>query len=367
MGMTYEESLLKKQETVRKLLRGLPVSVLPIIPSDNYEYYRNKVHAAFGVEKGEIVAGMYEASSHKIVENPGCLLENQKAAKIIETIKTLAREFKLQIYDERRGTGVLRRVLVRTADGTGEILVVLVVANFVFPGKKNFVKALLKKHPEITSLVLNINMRRDSMILGNKSEVLFGRGYITDSLCGLKFRISPESFYQINHDQAEKLYAQAIASANIGPQDTVIDAYCGTGTIGLSASKYAGSVVGVELNPKAVKDAISNAKLNSVKNTFFVNGDASEFMVKEAMSRKRYDVVILDPPRAGTTPEFIKACERLSPKRIVYVSCNPETLARDLPLFIKSGYSPQTATPVDMFPFTDSIELVVSLELTGVK
>ncbi|MCQ2528635.1 MAG: 23S rRNA (uracil(1939)-C(5))-methyltransferase RlmD [Saccharofermentans sp.] len=365
MGKTYGETLTIKQDTVRKLLKGLPVSVLPIIPSPDSCYYRNKVHAAFGYNRGKVICGMYETSSHRICENEGCYLENQKAASIINTIKNLAQSFKLSIYDERRGIGVLRRVLVRTADETGQILVVIVIGDRNFPGKKNFIKALLDKHPEITSIVVNINIRKDSMILGNKSEVVYGRGYITDVLCGLKFRISPESFYQINRKQTEQLYSKAIELAELSPKDKVIDAYCGIGTIGMACSSACGSVTGVELNPHAVKDAINNAKANAVKNVRFVCGDAGEFMVQEASSGNKYDVVILDPPRAGTTPEFIKACQTLSPEKIVYVSCNPETLARDIPVFMKHGYIPNSAVPVDMFPWTDSIETICVLTRKG--
>lgn len=361
-GKSYSESISQKQKTIGKLLKGLPVSVLPIISAKDPFFYRNKVHAAFGVAKGgKIVCGMYEQSSHRIVETTKCSIENKKAASIIETIKLLAKSFKLPIYDEKRRVGILRRVLIRTADKTGEILVVLVVGNKMFPGKKNFIKVLVEKHPEITSVVVNVNTRSDSMILGASSEVSYGKGFIIDELCGLKFKISPESFYQINHDQTERLYSQAIEMAGLSSSDKVIDAYCGIGTIGLSASKYAGKVVGVELNPQAVKDAINNAKSNGVKNARFFCGDAGEFMVKAASNNEKYDVVFLDPPRAGTTVDFIKACQKLSPRKIVYVSCNPETLARDLPIFMKHGYTPETAVPVDMFPWTDSIETVCSL------
>lgn len=359
--MSYEESLAAKQKRIGKLLKGLPLSVLPIIPSEPY-YYRNKVHAAFGMDKGRVICGMYEPNSHRIVENADCLLENRTASDIIITIRELTCAFRLPVYDERRGTGVIRRVLIRTADATGEVLVVIVTGANVFPGRKNFVRALLDKHPEITSVVININNRRDSMILGSRSEVVHGRGYITDILCGLKFRISPESFYQINRKQTEKLYAQAIALADIRQEDKVLDAYCGVGTIGLSMSKVAGKVTGVELNSRAVKDAITNARQNEVKNAYFIEGDATRFMMDSARGKDRYDVVVLDPPRSGTTPEFIKACRVLSPRKIVYVSCNPETLARDLPLFMENGYKPVSAVPVDMFPWTDSIETVVSME-----
>lgn len=361
-GRNYNETLGHKQFYIEKLLREFNVSVRPIVRDDNPFYYRNKVHAAFASLKGKrIISGTYEEGTHKIVNSDECLLQNREATAIIATIRRLAGEFKLSIYNEDTHKGLLRRVLIRTADKRGEILVVLVMADTMFPGKKNFIAKLRKEHPSITSVVININKRTDSMILGDKSENAFGSGFIIDELCGLKFKLSPESFYQINHDQCEKLYAKAMEYAALDKDCKVLDAYCGIGTIGLIASKKAGLVNAVELNKVAVRDAIGNAKANGITNTHFVSADATEYILKEASRGEKYDVIFLDPPRSGTTPEFIDACKKLSPKRIVYVSCGPESLARDLKLFSKAGYKIVEATPVDMFPWTEHVETVCLL------
>lgn len=361
-GKNYSESIGFKQFYIEKLFREFNCKVNTIIPDDNPCYYRNKVHAAFATIKGgRIISGTYEEGTHKIVNSDECMLQNKEATAIIATIRKLLAEFKIPVYNEDTKRGLLRRVLIRTADKRGEILVVLVMADSVFPGKKNFISKLRKEHPSITSVVININKRTDSMILGDKSENAFGSGFIIDELCGLKFKISPESFYQINHDQCEKLYSKAIEYAALDKDSKVLDAYCGIGTIGLIASKEAGLVNAVELNKVAVRDAIGNAKANGITNTHFVSQDATEYILKEASRGEKYDVIFLDPPRSGTTPEFIDACKKLAPKRIVYVSCGPESLARDLKLFDKAGYKVVEATPVDMFPWTDHVEVVSSL------
>ena len=361
----YEKELSLKQEIVGQLLSGLVPVVEPIIGADNPYHYRNKVHAALGMDRGRIIAGTYEPGTHKIIDGGGNELENESAVKVINDIVKIAAKYHMSIYNEKTGQGFLRRILVRTADGTGQMLVVVVVTDHMFPGKKNFVKTLVGKHPEITSIVININRRTDSMILGDKSEVCYGPGYITDTLLGKKFSISAESFYQINREQAQKLYSKAIEYAGLSKSDRVLDAYCGTGTIGICMSDDAGSVVGVELNSKAVSDAGHNIRKNNASNVKVINADATEYMEKTAAAGKeKFDVVLLDPPREGTTPEFISACGKLKPSRIVYVSCNPETLARDLKLFAGEGYSAVKACPVDMFCFTEHVETVCLLSNT---
>lgn len=362
IGVSYEEQLLKKQKTFNDLMKGIDCDVMPIIGAKDPYNYRNKVHAAFGREKGKVISGTYAEGSHRIISNDSCIIEDKRASAIIKDIRKLAVDFKLQIYDERNKTGILRRVLVRVAVSTGEILVVLVNGGTFFPGKKNFIAKLTKMHPEITTVVININKRTDSMILGDKSETVYGKGFITDELCGLKFRISAQSFYQINHDQTERLYTQGMTFAALGPKDKVLDAYCGIGTIGMVAAKIAGEVVGVELNKAAVSDAITNKRANGMKNISFVNADATRYIEEAAAAGEKFDVVFLDPPRSGTTIEFIRAVSKLKAKRVVYISCSPDTLARDLRLFSKNGYKVRSAVPVDMFPWTDSTEAVAWLE-----
>ena len=254
--------------------------------------------------------------------------------------------------------------MVRTAHATGQILVVLVLASPILPSKNNFVKALIKKHPQITSIVLNVNERHTSMVLGERNITLYKKGYITDELCGNTYRISPSSFYQVNPIQTKALYETAIAYAGLTGTETVIDAYCGIGTIGMTAAAHAKNVIGVELNPSAVRDAIGNAKLNHCKNIRFVCADAGEYMKKLAANDEKttIDVVFMDPPRSGSTPAFIEALHRLAPKKIVYISCNPDTLGRDLRIFETYGYIAKVCQPFDMFPFTDDVENVTVLE-----
>ncbi len=290
-----------------------------------------------------------------------CLLENQKADEIIVSIRGLLKSFKIRPYDEDRGYGLLRHVLIRTGYVTGEIMVVLVLTSPILPSKNNFVKALLKLHPEITTIVLNVNDKDTSMVLGEKETVLYGKGYIEDILAGKRFRISSRSFYQVNPVQTEKLYGKAVAYAALTGRETVLDAYCGTGTIGLIASDKAKEVIGVESNPAAVRDAIINAKQNGITNITFYQNDAGKLIGQMAEQNASVDVVFMDPPRAGSTNIFLDALVKLKPKRIVYVSCNPETLARDLRYLLQKGYRMEKGTGVDMFPWTASIEAVVLL------
>ena len=229
-----------------------------------------------------------------------------------------------------------------------------------FPSKTHFLKVLKEKHPEINTIVQNVNAYNTSMVLGQRNIVLVGKGYIEDVLCGYRFRISPSSFYQINHQQTEKLYKAAINMAEITKKDTVIDAYCGIGTIGIAASGKAGHVIGVELNKDAVKDAEENAKINNIKNIRFVNADAGEFLVEYA-AKKKADVVIMDPPRSGSSEEFLNAILKIKPDRVVYVSCNPDTQRRDVEVLLKGGYKVKGCKPFDMFPFTDNTENVIAL------
>ena len=287
--------------------------------------------------------------------------EDEKADEIIGTIRRLLKNFKLRPYNEDTGRGFLRHVLVKRGFKSGQIMVVLVTGTRDFPKKKDFVATLLKIHPEITTVVQNVNNQKTSMVLGNRSEVLFGDGYITEQLGDFSFRISPKAFYQINPIQTEVLYNTTLEFAGLTGKETVIDAYCGTGTIGIFASPKAKKVVGVELNPDAVKDARVNAKLNSAENTEFYNADAGEFLADAAVSNEKYDVVIMDPPRSGSTVKFLKSVVKLAPKTVVYVSCNPETLARDLMFLVRNGYKVKKIQPVDMFPHTNHVETVVLL------
>ena len=364
-GVPYEKQLEKKRALVRACMEH--VKVHPVIGMDNPLHYRNKVHAVFGRDRrGNVVSGVYEEKSHRIVPVEICMIENGEADAFISSIRGLVKDFKIKIYDEDSGCGLLRHVLVRTGHATGEILVVLVLASPILPSKNNFVKALRKRHPGITSVVLNVNERHTSMVLGERNIVLYGKGYIEDELCGNRYRISPNSFYQVNSVQTRVLYEKAMEYAHLTGKETVIDAYCGIGTIGITAAARAKKVIGVEVNPSAVRDAAANAKRAGCKNISFYKGDAGEYMKALAAlpknEREPVDVVFLDPPRSGSSHAFLQALVQLAPKRIVYISCDPQTLGRDLRELRKSGYAARECQPVDMFPFTDDIENVALIE-----
>lgn len=360
-GISYKEQLAAKQKKMNKLLKKF-ANVKPIIGMENPFYYRNKVHAVFDRDrKGNIICGTYEAKTHKVVPVEECLIEDKISQEIIRTIRDMLKSFKIKTYDENTGYGLLRHVLVRRGFSTGEIMVVLVVASPIFPSKNNFVKALRKKYPQITTVVLNVNDKKTSMVLGERDIVLYGKGFIRDNLCGCSFRISPQSFYQVNPVQTEILYKTAIEYAGLGRKETVIDAYCGIGTIGLVAAGKAKNVIGVELNPDAVHDAKVNARENKITNARFYQGDAGEFMEKMAEEGERADVVFMDPPRTGSDKKFMSSVIKLAPSRIVYISCGPESLARDLEYFTGHGYAVRKIQPVDMFSFTDHCENVVLL------
>ena len=360
-GMDYGSQLKEKQKYVQKLLKnyGKPE---PILGMENPYYYRNKVHAVYKHQKnGEISSGIYEEGTHKVVPVESCQIENQEADKVIQTIRKLAKSFKIKIYNEDSGYGLLRHVLIRYGRVTGEMMVVLVAASPIFPSKNNFVKALRKEHPEITTVVLNINDKSTSMVLGERNIILYGKGYIEDELCGCRFRISPNSFYQVNPVQTEVLYQKAISLAGLSGKEKVIDAYCGIGTIGLIAASHCKEVIGIELNREAVKDAIGNTKRNRIKNVRFYQGDAGDFLVSMAQKGEKADVVFMDPPRAGSSEKFMESAVKMGPEKIVYISCNPDTLERDLKYLTRKGYQVDRICPVDMFPFTDNIENVCLL------
>ena len=380
-GMSYEQQLQEKQTYVRKNI-GDYCKVLPIIGMENPYHYRNKVHAVFDVERrgkhanggrrtagnghakaapGGVISGVYKAGTHEVINIDSCEIEDELSSAIIRDIRGLLHSFKIKTYDEDTGYGLLRHVLVRRGFHSGEVMVVLVLGSPILPSKNNFVKALRKLHPEITTVVVNINDKQTSMVLGEKETVIYGKGYIEDTLCGCTFRISPKSFYQVNPVQTEILYNKAITYAGLTGKERVIDAYCGTGTIGLIAASKAKEVIGVELNRDAVKDAVINAKRNNIKNEQFYNADAGKFMVELAEQNEKVDVVFMDPPRAGSDEAFLSSVVKLAPKKVVYVSCNPETLARDLKYLTRHGYQAVECQPCDMFPFTKHVETVVLL------
>ena len=365
VDMPYEQQLAEKQKYIDDLLSGFgPVD--KIIGMENPYHYRNKVTAAFRrMKSGEIISGVYEEGTHNILPVENCYVEDDKAAAIIRTFAGLIKSFKLQIYNEDTGTGLIRHLQIRVGRKTGQIMVIIVTASPVFPSKKNLAKALVTAHPEITTIVQNINMKDTSMVIGDRNQVVYGKGYIEDILCGKRFRISPGSFYQVNPEQTEVLYGKAIKYADLKKKETVIDAYCGIGTIGIAASDRAKKVIGVELNEAAVHDARVNVRMNKIQNVDIYSNDAGRFMVDVAEEGDSIDVVFMDPPRSGSTEEFMSSVITLGPKRVVYISCGPESLARDLKYMTKNGYQVIKVTPVDMFPLTRGVETVVLLTRAG--
>lgn len=359
--LSYEEQLRFKQQKVEKLLSGL-CPVEPIIGMADPFHYRSKVHAVIAENRQkQPISGVYAAGTHRVVPVKGCLIEDPRADRIIQTIVGMIPRYKLRIYNENTHRGFLRHVLIRTGSVTGQIMVVLVTTAAEFPGRKAFVAELLQKHPEITTIVLNVNQRETSMVLGKKDVPLFGSGFMEDELCGKRFRISPQSFYQVNARQTEVLYRTAIDCAALTGTETLLDAYCGTGTIGLCASDRTKRFIGVELNADAVRDAKENARLNGVTNARFFCDDAGRFMVKMAQAGEPLDVLIMDPPRSGSDEKFLSSVLTLMPPKVVYVSCNPETLARDAAFLVRGGYRVVRAVPVDMFPCTEHVETVMLL------
>lgn len=361
INVPYKEQLKVKYDRVEKLLKPY-CKVDDFIGMDEPEHYRCKVHAVFTHDrKGNPLSGIYREGSHDVVPIDECILENKNADAIIRDIRGMLRSFKIKTFDEDNGFGLMRHVLIRVGHKSGQVMVVLVLTSPILPSKNNFVKALLKLHPEITTIIINVNDKQTSMVLGDHEKVIYGPGYIMDTMCGMEFKMSPRSFYQVNPIQTEKLYDKAIELAQMTGKERVLDCYCGVGTIGILASRYAGEVIGVELNRDAVRDAVANAKRNDVRNISFYNNDAGKFMLQLADSGDGADIVFMDPPRSGSTPVFLQSMFRLAPKRVIYISCSPDSLARDLEIITTHGYKVQQAVPVDMFPFTRSVEMVCLL------
>ena len=360
-NMTYEQQLEWKQKDVEKLL-GKFGKVNKIIPMENPYNYRNKVQAVFCSDRsGRIISGVYQSSRNGVVGVDSCMLNDPIADKIILGIRELMRSFKLMPYDEGTGRGFLKHVLVRVGKKSGEVLVTIVGGSPMFPKKRDFVNALLKRFPEITTVTFSVNKNEDMMMLGEKNETLFGDGYITDELCGKRFRISPRSFYQVNPIMTEKMYNYAINAAALNKKETLLDAYSGIGTIGIIASDYAGQVQGIEYNASAVRDAVRNCQENGLtRNIAFNRGDAGEYLREKAKIGTWFDAVIMDPARAGADRMFLNALVKIAPKRIVYISCSPAALARDLKTLEKK-YAVTDIQPFDMFPHTRHVECVVSM------
>ena len=359
LALPYREQLAKKQDRLQELLGGFaPVKAVQCMAEPLH--YRNKAIASFATQRGKLVCGLYAEGTHRVLPGADCLLQEEILNKTLAAVLDAARACRWTAYDEDRGTGLLRHTVLRSS-GDGKVLVTLVTPGPDLPGSKNFCTALRKKAPWVVSIVQNINPTRSSAVLGSREKTLYGPGFVLDTLCGTQFAISSRSFYQVNRTQTEVLYKKALELAKLTGRETVIDAYCGIGTIGLCAAPLAKQVIGVERNPAAVKDAAANARHNKIANARFVCADATEWMAAAAVEGLHPDVVFLDPPRAGSTPECIAAVNKMKPRRVVYVSCDPETLARDVAAFTRLGWRAAKFCPVDLFPQTKHVETVVLL------
>lgn len=344
-----------------KRIGGVNPEFEPIISGDSDCRYRNKAQYPVAAENGEIKTGFYSPHSHRVVHCPDCLLQPEEFEGILEVFSEYAKKFSVSVYDETKHSGLLRHVYIRKGSASGEIMVCAVINGKALPAEDKLVELLLEKEPQIKSIIVNSNTKDTNVILGDKCRTLWGSDTITDILCGLKFRISPLSFYQVNRNQAEKLYNKAAEYANLTGTETVFDLYCGAGTIGLSMANKAKEIIGVEIVPEAIEDAKVNAELNGITNARFICGDAAEAAEILKNEGIRPEVIILDPPRKGCSPEMLKTAAEMAPDRIVYVSCDPATLARDCGIFTDLGYTATKATPVDMFPRTGHVETVVQL------
>ncbi|MBQ6590958.1 MAG: 23S rRNA (uracil(1939)-C(5))-methyltransferase RlmD [Lachnospiraceae bacterium] len=361
IDLPYDDQIRGKWETLEDLI-GDYVVPEPFIRMKAPDHYRYKVTSVFAPDrKGKPVCGIYREGTHEVVPVKSCLIEHIQADRIIQTIYSLLPSFRIHVYDEDMDIGLLRYVQVRAARVTKEIMVTLVMTDPVLPSRNTFVRELTKRHPEITTIVINVNDRNTTMVLGNREIIIYGKGYIEDVLCGKRFRISSRSFYQVNPLMTEKLYNIAIDCAALSGKETVLDTYCGIGTIGIIAAPHARRVVGVELNTEAVRDAQHNINSNHLDNIEILQGDATEFMQDMAENGQKADVIFMDPPRSGSTEEFMRAACDIGPKKIVYISCSPWSLQRDLEFFTANGYEAKKAIPVDMFPYTSGIETVVLL------
>ncbi|RDB64621.1 23S rRNA (uracil(1939)-C(5))-methyltransferase RlmD [Gordonibacter sp. 28C] len=395
----YAEQLARKDARVAELFGGIDGAELRLILGMDDPYrYRNKVvspyapgkklpgaapagkgkgsrgdrardardRRAAGRPRHEILCGMYAAHSHRIVPTDECLVENEEAKRVILAIRNLMPRFGMEPYREDAGSGFLRHAVVRVGHTSGEMLVTLVTNGREFPGSRAFCRELVKRCPGVTTIVQNVNERQTNVILGEREQTLYGPGFILDQLCGLSFRISSQSFYQVNAVQTEVLYRQAVELAGLTGTERAVDAYCGTGTIGLVAAKHgAAQVTGVDSVASAIRDARENARHNGVENARFVVDDAGAFMRKAAAEGERPDVVLMDPPRAGSSEEFLESLAACAPARVVYISCNPETQVHDVRHLERRGYRLRVLQPVDMFPHTDHIETIALLEREG--
>lgn len=359
IAIPYEKQAEKKRAKVLELLKNanLRIQVGPVHMAREPFAYRNKVIVGFAKDRDKTVySGLYAPKSHKVINTSGCQMQPEIINRIVDSITKMVGSMKIQIYNPKTRTGLLRHVLIRWGKSTDQIMVVFVTAEKNFPSRKNMVHALTSEYPQITTILQNINPRDTSIVMQDETLLLYGKGMISDKIGDLTFYFSPSAFYQINHDQTEVLYNLAKEMLDLKSKDTILDTYCGVGTIGLYLARDCRYVTGVEINKDAVSNAIFNAKQNHIENIRFVAMDSTKFMQDARKHHAHYNAIILDPPRAGTTPLFIESACALRPDKILYISCDPTTQVRDLKMFRMQGYTTEKIELVDMFPNTEHIE-----------
>ncbi|WP_284141383.1 23S rRNA (uracil(1939)-C(5))-methyltransferase RlmD [Virgibacillus sp. LDC-1] len=365
--MSYAMQLEMKQNQVQNVMRKIAhLDHVPVHPTFGMEdpwRYRNKVAIPVGEKDGTLMTGFYQMRSHRIIEDmTTCVVQDEVNDRMVEAVRRIADKLGIIAYDEQSDRGVLRHIMVRTGSQTNETMVVLITRTEKLPHQEQIVSELTETYPNVTSIVHNVNNRRTNVILGRKTKVLWGAEYIYDSIGDIRFAISAQSFYQVNPPQTKKLYEKALQYADVGENDVVIDAYCGIGTISLFMAQKAKKVYGIEVVPEAIHDAKMNAKINGIANAEFTVGEAEKVMPKWKEAGMNPDVIVVDPPRKGCEPAFLEAMIAMKPKRIVYVSCNPSTLARDLRILEDGGFKTKEVQPVDMFPQSMHVEAVALLQ-----
>ena len=360
--MDYACELAQKRQRVQDTLSrigGVNFPDLEITGSDSIYGYRNKVQFPVQVQNKKAVAGFYKAGSHTVIPITDCKIQPQSAQTVRDTVLSWMTQEKIPAYDEKTHTGIVRHIYLRSGKVTGKLLVCVVANCESIPKKKALVAALLAKVPEISGILVNYNTRKSNVILGERFETLSGEAYLEDELLGLRFRLSPAAFYQVNHDQAERLYEKTISFAGLTGTETALDLYCGSGTITLCLAKHVKKVYGVEIVPAAIEDAKENARRNGIRNAEFFCADAGQAALRFAQDGVRPDVIVIDPPRKGVSQDVIEAMAEMNPDRIVYVSCDPATLARDAARLRGKGYLAQKAHCFDLFPRCAHVETAV--------
>lgn len=366
--MSYDLQLQMKQDQVHNVMKKVAhldhVPVHPILGMEEPSHYRNKVQIPVGEKNGEVIVGFYQKRSHRILQNQDtCHIQDEAINEVLPFTRQLMNKYGIQAYDEKSHRGQLRHIMVRVGHHTKDIMIVFVTKTSKFPEKDRIIKELTEQFPQVKSIVQNVNDQRTNVVLGKKTKVLWGENYIYDKIGDLTFAISPKSFFQVNPIQTKVLYDKVLEYANIDKDDVVIDAYCGIGSISLFLAQKAKKVYGIEVVPEAIEDAKMNAEINGMNNVEFSVGQAEKVMPKWKEQGLDPDVIVVDPPRKGCDVDFLEAMIAMKPKRIVYVSCNPSTLARDLRILEDGGFETKQVQPVDMFPSTNHVECVAELTL----